>query len=141
VPRYTRTFDILVGAATMGIYRVAPRIGHLERLKRIFGYIKKHPDAAIRFRTRIPDHESYTPPINNNWAQAQYGKGKEELPKDMLTPRGKTMHTTTYADANLMHDLVTGQSMSGVRYPSLCQPDTCKDYIHPLATICQGVGF
>jgi hypothetical protein len=98
----------------MGSFRVAPRIGHLERLKLFFGYIKKHPDGAIRFRTGIPDHESYTPPINNNWAQAQYGKGKEELPKDMPTPRGKMMRTTTYADANLMHDLVTGRSMSGI---------------------------
>jgi hypothetical protein len=35
-------------------------------------------------------------------------KVKEELPKDMPIPWGKMMHTTTYADANLMHDLVTG---------------------------------
>ena len=98
----------------MGSFRAAPRKGHLERLKRIFGYIKKHPDGAIRFRTGIPDHESYTPPINNDWAQAQYGTGKEELPKDMPPPRGKLMRTTTYADANLMHDLVTGRSMSGI---------------------------
>jgi hypothetical protein len=107
-------FDILVGVATMGSFCVAPRKGHLKRLKLIFGYIKKHPDSAICFCTGIPDHESYTPPINNNWAQAQYGKGKEELPKDMPIPRGKIMRTTTYANANLVHDFVTGRSMSGI---------------------------
>ena len=107
-------FDILVGVATMGSFRIAPRKGHLDRLKRIFGYIKKYPDGAIRFRTKIPDHESYTPPINSDWAQAQYGNGKEELPPDMPTPKGKMMRTTTYADANLMHDVVTGRSMSGI---------------------------
>ena len=32
----------------------------------------------------------------------------------MPTPRGKLMHTTTYADANLLHDVLTGRSMSGI---------------------------
>ena len=32
----------------------------------------------------------------------------------MPPPKGKLMRTTTYADANLMHDLVTGRSMSGI---------------------------
>ena len=107
-------FDISVSVATMGSFRAAPRQGHLERLKRIFGYIKKYPDGAIRFRTGVPDHESYTPPLNNDWAQSQYGNAPEELPPDMPPPRGKLMRTTTYADASLMHDLVTGRSMSGI---------------------------
>jgi hypothetical protein len=29
-------FDIQIGAATMGRYRVAPRCGHLDRLKRMY---------------------------------------------------------------------------------------------------------
>ena len=107
-------FDISVGVATMGSFRAAPRKGHLDRLKRIFGYIKLYPDGAIRFRTGVPAHESYTPPINNDWAQSQYGTGTEELPRDMPPPKGKLMRTTTYADANLMHDFVTGRSMSGI---------------------------
>ena len=32
----------------------------------------------------------------------------------MPTPRGKPFRTTTYEDANLMHCLVTGRSMTGV---------------------------
>jgi hypothetical protein len=32
----------------------------------------------------------------------------------MPVPRGKPVRTTTYADANLMHDFLTGRSMSGV---------------------------
>ena len=54
-------FDISDGVLTMGSFRSAPpRQGHLEHLKRIFGYIKKHPDGAIRFRTEVPYHESYS---------------------------------------------------------------------------------
>ena len=107
-------FDILIGVTTMGSFRVSPRQGHLDRLKRIYGYIRKYPDGAIRFRTGIPDHESYTKPTEYKWAETVYGTGKEELPRDMPIPRGNAVRTTTYADANLMHDLLTGRSMSGI---------------------------
>jgi hypothetical protein len=43
-----------------------------------------------------------------------YGDNKEELPFKMPPPKGKPFRTTTYADANLMHCLVTGRSMSGI---------------------------
>jgi hypothetical protein len=43
-----------------------------------------------------------------------YGNVTEALPPDQPVPRGKVMHTTTYQDANLYHDLVTGRTMSGI---------------------------
>jgi hypothetical protein len=107
-------FDILVGVATMGSFRTSPRKGHLDRLKRIYGYIRKYPDGAIRFRTGIPDHESYGTPPKYDWTETTYGTSPEELPPNMPTPRGKPVRTTTYADANLMHDFLTGRSMSGI---------------------------
>ena len=41
----------------MGRFRAAPRVGHLERLKRIVGYLRKRSHFSIRYRTGIPDHE------------------------------------------------------------------------------------
>jgi hypothetical protein len=32
----------------------------------------------------------------------------------MPVPKGKVVRTTTYQDANLFHDLVTGGSMTGI---------------------------
>jgi hypothetical protein len=107
-------FDIFVGVATMSSFRVAPRQGHLERLKRIYGYLKRNSDGAIRFRTGIPDHESRNTPQQYDWINSVYGPNKEELPPDMPTPKGKPMRTTTYEDANLVHCLATGRSMSGI---------------------------
>ena len=107
-------FDIHLGVATMSSFRVAPRVGHLERLQRIYGYLKKNPAGAIRFRIKIPDHESSATPIQYDWTSSIYGNTQEELPPDMPTPRGKLMRTTTYQDANLYHDLVTGRAMSGI---------------------------
>jgi hypothetical protein len=107
-------FDIQVAVMTMSGYRIAPREGHLERLKRIIGYVKRNSDGAIRFRTNIPDHESQGIPEKFDWCSSIYGNVKEELPKDMPTPKGKVMRLTTYQDANLYHDTVTGRSVTGV---------------------------
>jgi hypothetical protein len=103
-----------MGVATMSSFRCAPRQGHVDRLKRIYGYLKRNPDGAVRFRTGIPDHESRQLPMKYEWINSIYGPNVEELPSMMPTPLGKPFRTTTYADANLMHCLVTGRSMSGI---------------------------
>ena len=35
-------FDIHTAVMTMGSFRVAPREGHLQRLKRVYGYLRKY---------------------------------------------------------------------------------------------------
>jgi hypothetical protein len=107
-------FDIQLAVATMSSFRVAPRIGHLARLKRVYGYLKRNPNGAIRFRVKIPDHESVAIPVQYEWGSTVYGDVIEELPPDMPVPKGKVMRLTTYQDANLQHDLVTGRAMSGI---------------------------
>jgi hypothetical protein len=83
---------------------------------RIYGYIKKNPDGAIRFLTNIPDHEGYGQHVQHDWTLTVYENVPEELPSDMPAPKGKVMRITTYMDAKLYHDLVTGRSMSGIIY-------------------------
>jgi hypothetical protein len=86
----------------------------MDRLKRICGFLRKYPDAAIRFRPLIPRHEDrYTIP-DVSWLHSVYGSVEEELPHDMPVPKGKPVRTTTNVDANLMHCLVTGRSLTGV---------------------------
>ena len=100
----------------MSGFRVTPREGHLERLSRMYGYLKRQPDCSISFRTGIPDHESRDTPTEHEWINTVYGSNEEELPLDMPTPKGKPMRTTCYAHANLMHCLATGRSMSGIKH-------------------------
>jgi hypothetical protein len=49
-------FDIATAVMTMSGYRIAPREGHLERLKRLVGYLIKMKLAAIRVRVQEPDY-------------------------------------------------------------------------------------
>jgi hypothetical protein len=80
----------------------------------MYGYLKRHPDGAIRFRTGVPDHESRATPVIYNWINLVFGPNEEELPDNMPTPCGKPFRITMYEDANLMHCLVTKSSMSGI---------------------------
>jgi hypothetical protein len=99
-------FDILEANMTMSGFFVMPRQGHLDRLKRIYGFLKKHPNGAIRSGTEIPYREAIRMPENYDWEP-------EELPRNLPIPRGLPVRITTYEDANLMHDLLTGRSVTG----------------------------
>ena len=49
-------FDIAVhDVGTLSSFRAKPRRGHLDRIKRVIGYLSKMCDSAIRIRTDMPD--------------------------------------------------------------------------------------
>ena len=48
-------FDMQTSTMIMSAFRLKPRIGHLERLKRMYCYVNKFPNYMIRFRTQQPD--------------------------------------------------------------------------------------
>ena len=50
---------ILAQVMSMSRFRLAPKIGHLERMKRLYGYLVKIKLFAIRYRTKEP---GYSPP-------------------------------------------------------------------------------
>jgi hypothetical protein len=107
-------FDILIAVTTMSGYHIAPRQGHLERLKRVIGYVKQHSDGAICFWTNIPDHESQCTPKKFDWSSLVYANVQEDVLNDMPVPKGKVACTTTYQDVNLFHNLVTGHAITGI---------------------------
>lgn len=106
-------FDIAVAVMTMSRFRAAPRRGHLERVKRIYGYLSKMRHGVIRMRTDVPDF-SNIPEKHYDWEHTCYHGAKEALPTDAPTPRGKPVHLSSYVDANLYHDLISGRSVTGI---------------------------
>ena len=105
-------FDIHAQVATMSRFRAAPRQGHMDRLKRIYSYVIRTKDYAIRFRTEKPDY-SFLPDQDFDWTYSVYGNIHEILPDDMPEPLGESVTTTTTMDANLNHCLATGKSLTG----------------------------
>jgi hypothetical protein len=106
-------FDIATAVMTMSRFRAAPRQGHMDRLKRIFGYVKRFKSGCIRVRTEEPDY-SNLPDMEFDWAYTVYGRVTEQVPKDAPKPRGKSVVITSYWDANLYHDMITGRAVTGV---------------------------
>jgi hypothetical protein len=67
----------------------------------------------IRIRTGEPDYSDVATPTYD-WARTVYGKVKEQLPSDAPEPRGKPIVLTSYVDANLLHDMTTGRSVTAI---------------------------
>ena len=108
--------DIAQAIMSLSRFRHCPRQGHVDRLKRVCGYVRKFPQGAIRFRVGIPDHESIfgSEPTKYDWMEMVYWTPVEDTPSNAPVAKGNPVRTTTYADANLLHDLVTGRSATGV---------------------------
>ena len=96
-------FDIQTAVMSMSRFRAEPRIGHLKRVKRIYGYLSSHEKGAIRVRTNKPDY-SELPDVTYDWMYTVYGDVREYIPKDIPKPAGNKVTLTTYIDANLYHD-------------------------------------
>ena len=75
-----------------------PRVGHLEQVFHIFGYLKAHPKRKLGFD---PAH----PAINKNrfhqcdWTDF-YKDDEEAIPGNMPVARGNFMSTNFFVDAN-----------------------------------------
>ena len=79
-------------------------------MKGIYGNLSSTKQYAMRFRTdepnymHLPDHGYYWTTI--------YGNVLEEILKDAPEHLGKSVTTNTFLDANLLHDLITGRSVT-----------------------------
>lgn len=97
---------------TMGRFCAEPCEGHLKQLEPIFGFLKYYKSCSIKFCTDIPDYSKFKE-VDHEWKYV-YGEAKEELPSKMLEPKGKAVRITAFCDANLLHDIITGQAVMGI---------------------------
>ena len=109
-------FDIVHAIVSLGHFRVAPHEGHMERLKRVIGCVQKCLHCAIWFRTEIPNYKEQfgADPVWYNWMETVYGSPQEEIDMNDPPPKGKLVCLSSFYDANLMHNVVTGRSASGI---------------------------
>jgi len=106
-------FDVMTAVMTLSRFRALPRQGHLDRVKRVYGYLYKWAGGTIRIRTEEPDY-SDIPDREFDWERTCYLGASELIPDNIPRPMGKPVITTTYFDANLMHDLTSGRSVTGI---------------------------
>jgi hypothetical protein len=106
-------FDIATSIMTLSGFRAAPRQGHLDRAKRVVGYLSKMKHAVIRFRVSMPDMSDLHS-TEHDWEHSVYGNVTEAMPHNAPPPLGKPVILIHYVDANLLHDMLTGRSVTGI---------------------------
>jgi len=92
---------------------MAPRIGHLNAMKRVFGYLKKFSKGRLIVDTSFPDHSAHATNDFETWSEF-YPDAAKELPPNMPIPHGRPARITCFVDANHAHDVVTRRSITGV---------------------------
>jgi hypothetical protein len=104
-------FDIAVHVMTMSSFRASPHRGHLEQVKHMVGYLSKFHFAELCVLIDEPDFSDIEV-AEYDWSKSVYGNMSEAVPKDAPEPLGKPITMTHYQDANLYHDIITGQSVT-----------------------------
>jgi hypothetical protein len=103
--------DVMHAIQTMARYAASPKEGHMQRMIRIFGYLKHYYRYGIIFDD-LPHHLPELQDVEVNWEE-QYPGAMEELPPDMPQPKGKEVHFTMYVDADHASDQETRRSVTG----------------------------
>ena len=106
-------FDIAVHVMSMSSFRVQPRVGHLSRMKRIYSYLLNYNNSVIRIRTELPDISDFNF-FEYDWSNSPYAGAREDIPSNLPNARGKPVLMTSFVDANLYHDALSGKSVTGV---------------------------
>ena len=79
----------------------------------MIAYLCKFKHFKIRFHTEEPDY-SMIEDMGYNWENSVYDNPIEEKPKDAPIPLGKSVTITSYFDANLMHDVLSGKAVTEI---------------------------
>ena len=122
---------------TLSRFRAAPRQGHLDRVKRIHEYLSKMRHGVIRIRTELPDF-SNIPEKKFDWEYSCYPGAKEQMADGLPRPLGKPVKTSSYVDANLYHDLVSGRAVTGILH---MLNNTPIDWFSKLQGTCETATF
>ena len=96
----------------MSTHLAMPRRGHLEQVHHIFGYLKSHPKRKPFFDPQHPsiDERSFN---SYDWYDF-YHDIKKAIPEDMPPPRGQSVSTHCFIDADHSGNTVTRRSQTGL---------------------------
>ena len=104
--------DIIVETGKLSRYCVTPRLGHLEAVLHIFAYLKRNSSCSMVFNWHEPVFNESLFKVCD-WSN-QYPGAKEAIPPNMPEPRGKSVVTRCYVDADHAGCLATRRSHTGV---------------------------
>jgi hypothetical protein len=107
-------FEIYYAVNTMARFSAAPRTGHQQAMKRVFGYLKRFDDGQILIDVKPMMAPGSTDElVQHNWKEF-YPDAVEDLPINTPEALGNAVHTSLFVDADHAHDQVTRRSVTGI---------------------------
>jgi len=104
--------DIYCATMTLGGFRSAPRVGHLKRAKHVYSFLRNYKKTSVKFQTDMPDYSNFEY-MKPDWGY-MYEPCNEKIADDIPVPLGNPVLMTTFVDANLLFDMVTGRPATGI---------------------------
>ena len=110
-------FDIAFATSSLARFVACPRKGHLDRLKHVFGYLKKWPNRRIRIDSRDPiligSEEVFQKDLMSEF-RSDYPNALEELDPKLPKPFVPEFSITGLVDSDHAHDRRTRRSITGL---------------------------
>lgn len=105
--------DISHAVCVLSSYLTCPREGHFLAALRIFGFLRSNKHHTIIFDPQMPNLRRCNSIVREEWLEF-YGGVKESLPYNMPEPRGQSVVTWGYVDADHARDIATRRSHTGI---------------------------
>ena len=104
--------DILPEVSLLSSQLALPRVGHLQAVYRVFGYLKQVPKHKLYFDPRKPmiSEDRFQ---NFDW-EYFYPDACEPISLDMPIPKSNYMPTHCFVDANHAEEKTTRKSMTEI---------------------------
>ena len=77
-------FDVVTAVMTMSRFRAAPRQRHLDRLKCIYGYVKKMNDVPIKGKSMPDDNQVIVTSSSFPYSNLNHHRVRENIADDLL---------------------------------------------------------
>ena len=104
--------EILLETAMLSTYMALCRKGHLEQVYHVLRYLKTHSKRRLFFNPGHPDIDERA--FNTYEWYDFYRDAKEKVPIDMPIPRGRSVSTHCFVDADDTSNTVTRRSQTGI---------------------------
>ena len=104
--------DVLLEVLLLSSHLAIPRLGHLQAVYRVFGYLKHVPRRRLFFdpQKQIISEDRFQ---KFDWEDF-YSDAEENVPLDMPKPRGESVSTHCFVDVIHYGDKTTRRSMKGI---------------------------
>lgn len=111
----TGRFDIQYATCSLSRFSIAPREGHLDMAKRIFGYLRKYPKKGYVINPDPPtiDLEYEDVSVHTDYGY-QYDYFREDLDPRFPEPLVPELDINIFCDSDHAHDKLTGRSITAL---------------------------